>query len=278
MTSPILLTGGSGTLGRRVTPLLQATGHRVRILSRTTHLRRNDAEFVVGDLTTGDGVEAAVEAVELVIHCGGSPKGDDHKTETLIKAARRAGVKHLVYISVVGADRVPVVSGIDRAMFGYYAAKRASEQLIARSGLPWTTLRATQFHDAILTAVAAMAKLPVVPVPAGVRFQPVDVDEVAARLAQLALDDPAGLVPDIAGPRVYEMADLLRSYLRAHGKHRLVLPVKLIGAAGRAIRAGANLNMERAIGRRTWEQFLDDQTATEVDRNQRLAATAGSPR
>jgi uncharacterized protein YbjT (DUF2867 family) len=123
-------------------------------------------------------------------------------------------VQHLVNISVVGADRVPVVSGVDRMMFGYFARKLEAEQVIAASDVPWTTLRATQFHDLTLTTVRGMAKMPVVPVPSGFCFQPVDTGEVAARLVELALGTPAGLVPDLAGPRVYEMADLLRSYLR----------------------------------------------------------------
>ena len=100
-------------------------------------------------------------------------------------------------------------------MFGYFASKLAAERVVADSGLPWTTLRATQFHDLFLMTVRQMAKLPVIPVPAGFRFQPVDAGEVAARLVELALGPPAGLVPDMAGPRVYEMAELLRGYLRA---------------------------------------------------------------
>jgi uncharacterized protein YbjT (DUF2867 family) len=101
-----------------------------------------------------------------------------------------------------------------------------------------------------------MAKLPVIPVPTGVRFQPVDTDEVAARLVELALGAPAGLVPDMAGPRVSSMADLLRTYLRARGKHRLLVPVRLPGHAAGAVRAGANLAPGRAVGHRTWEEFL----------------------
>src|SRR4030095_5389872 len=85
----------------------------------------------------------------------------------LVRAASRAGAPHLVYISVVGADRVPIASAVDRAMFGYYGSKLASERIVTESGLPWTTLRATQFHDLILTMARALAKLPVVVVPAG---------------------------------------------------------------------------------------------------------------
>jgi uncharacterized protein YbjT (DUF2867 family) len=133
-------------------------------------------------------------------------------------------VVHLVYISVVGADRIPIVSRVDRAMFGYFGSKLAAEQVVADSGLPFTTLRAAQFHDLILTVVQQMAKLPVIPVPAGFRFQPIDAGEVAARLAELALGKPAGLMPDLGGPRVYRMGELLRGYLRATGRHRPIVP------------------------------------------------------
>jgi uncharacterized protein YbjT (DUF2867 family) len=177
-----------------------------------------------------------------------------------VKAAVDAGTRHLVYISVVGADRVPVVSGADRAMFGYYAAKHAGERAVAESGIPWTTLRATQFHDLMLLTARQMAKLPVIPAPSGFQAQPVDADEVAARLAELALGPPAGLVDDLAGPRVYPLADLIRGYLRARGKHRAIVPVRVPGKAARAMREGANLAADRAVGRRTWEEFLAART------------------
>lgn len=255
MDSRILVTGGTGTLGRLVVRLLR-DGGRVRVLSRRAHDSTNGIEFVSGDLASGEGVDAAVRGVQVIVHCAGSNKGDDDKARHLVRAAKRAGARHLVFISVVGADRVPVVSGLDRAMFGYFASKLAAERIVADSGLPWTTLRATQFHDLMLTTVQAMAKLPVIPAPAGVQFQPVDAGEVAAQLVELALGSPAGLVPDFAGPRVYRMTALIREYLRARGKHRLIVPVPFPGKAARAFRAGANLAPERAVGRRTWEEFL----------------------
>jgi uncharacterized protein YbjT (DUF2867 family) len=106
-----------------------------------------------------------------------------------------------------------------------------------------------------------MAKLPVIPVPAGFRFQPIDTDEVAARLVELALGEPAGLVPDLAGPRVYEMADLIRGYLQACHTRRLMVPLPLPGRAARALRAGANLALDRAVGHRTWEDFLAERVS-----------------
>jgi uncharacterized protein YbjT (DUF2867 family) len=260
-TTRILVTGGTGTLGRLVVPRLRDDGHTVRVLSRGGRDAGNGIELVTGDLDTGEGIDAAVEGAEVVVHCAGTTKGDEVKTRSLVRAASRAGVRHLVYISVVGTDRVPVVSGVDRAMFGYFASKRAAEEVVADSGLPWTTLRATQFHQSFLALARGMARLPVIPVAAGSRFQPVDAREVADRLAELALEAPAGLVPDLAGPRLLGMDALVREYLRASGKRRLVLPVRLPGRAARAIRAGANLAPDRAVGRRTWEEFLADQVA-----------------
>jgi uncharacterized protein YbjT (DUF2867 family) len=256
MTPPVLVTGGTGTLGRLVVPRLHNARYDVRVLSRRGRPDEDGIRYLTGDLATGEGVEPAVDGVQTIVHCAGSAKGDEVKARHLVEAAARAGVRHLVFISVVGADRIPVTSRIDRAMFGYFAAKRAAEQVIADSGLPWTTLRATQFHDLALLTIQQLAKLPVVPVPAGWRVQPVDPGEVADRLVELALDGPASLVPDLGGPRVYELAELVRGYLRARGRHRPILPVRLPGKANRAYRAGANLAPDRAVGRRTWEEFL----------------------
>jgi uncharacterized protein YbjT (DUF2867 family) len=119
------------------------------------------------------------------------------------------------------------VSRVDRAMFGYFESKRETERVVAGSGLPWSTLRATQFYDLILTVARQLVKLPIVPLPAGFRLQPVEADEVAARLVELTLGEPAGLVPDIAGPKVYGASELLRSYLRATRRRRLIVPVWL---------------------------------------------------
>ena len=253
--APILVTGGTGTLGRLVVERLRDAGHAVRVLSRSPHVAVG-IEFVRGDLSTGDGAEAAVEGVEIVIHCAGTAKGDGDKARHLVRAASAAGVGHIVYISVVGADLIPMAGAIDRAMFGYFGSKRAGERVIAESGIPWTTLRATQFFDLSLITARAMAKLPLIPVPAGFRFQPVEAAEVADRLVELALGAPAGLVPAIAGPRVYDMADLVRGYLRAAGKRRAIVRVPVPGKAAAAIRAGANLAPDRAVGHRTWEEFL----------------------
>lgn len=268
MEHPILVTGGTGNLGRNVVAQLRWEGTAVRALSRHAGGTTDGVDYAIGDLQTGQGVAEAMRDVEVVIHCAGTRggAGDEAMAATLVRAAAGAGVRHIVNISVVGADRVTVKSRADRSMFGYFAAKLASERTIAESGIPWSTLRATQFHDLILDTVRALAKLPVVPVPSHVRFQPIDASEVAARMVELARGEPAGLVPDVAGPRAYALKELVRDYLHAAGMHRVLVPMHIPGAAARAVRAGAVLAPDRAVGRRTWEDFLGDELGPRAQR------------
>ncbi|MFI7414357.1 SDR family oxidoreductase [Streptomyces sp. NPDC049627] len=238
----ILVTGGTGTLGRLVTERLRADGHEVRVLSRHTQPCAVDLR------KGGPGLDAALEGVETIVHCASSPGGGDEEAAGhLIAAARTAGVRHLVYISIVGVDRVP---------FGYYKSKLAVEKLIEASGLGWTVLRATQFHDLVVRVLGILAKSPVMLLPARVKDQPVEVAEVADRLAELALDTPAGRVEDMGGPEVRTFDSLARAYLRATGRRRLVVSVPLWGKAYGGFRAGGHLTPGRAVGKGTFEDYL----------------------
>jgi uncharacterized protein YbjT (DUF2867 family) len=252
MTSTILVTGGTGTLGSLVTPMLLDAGFKVRVLSRGNRASGDGIEYVIGDLFKGDGIDAAVDGAEVVLHLAGGPKGDDVATRNLVRAPARARVLKLVYISVIGADRVPLA---------WLRSKLDAEKAVAESGVPWTTLRAAQFHGLTLSMVKNLAKLPVVPIPGGLRLQPVDPRDVATRLVELTLGEPAGLVPDLAGPEVYGLGDLIRGYLKAAGKRRLTMPLRIPGKVGRAYRAGENLTLEGAtLGRHSWEEFLAERS------------------
>ncbi|GGR11218.1 SDR family oxidoreductase [Streptomyces griseomycini] len=241
----ILVTGGTGTLGRLVTERLRTDGHEVRVLSR--HSRPYAVDLREG----GSALDTALAGVETVVHCATSPRGDERAAANLIAAARRAGVAHLVYISIVGVDRVP---------FGYYKSKLAVERLIEESGLGWTVLRTTQFHDLLLTVFRSLAKVPVLLLPARVKDQPVDAAEVAERLAELARGGPAGRVADMGGPEVRTFESLARAYLQATGRRRAVVKVPLRGAAYRAFRGGGHLAPERAVGKRTFDEFLAERS------------------
>lgn len=164
-------------------------------------------------------------------------------------AAARSAVRHVVLISVVGADAMPL---------GYFRAKAGAERAVAESGLPWTTVRVAQVDTLVLQMVEAMARLPFVVDPRGLRAQPVHPDEVADRLTELTLGSPAERVADLVGPEVHTLADLTRGYLQARGRRRRpTLPLRIPGKVGQAYRAGTNLSLEDAtVASRPWQQFL----------------------
>ncbi len=227
MTNLILVTGGTGRLGRALVPQLLSDGHAIRVLSRRPP---SDERTWRGDLLTGEGLEEAVDGVGVIVHCAtGNGRADIDGTRNLVQAAVRAGRPHLMYVSIVGADRVDVA---------YYRAKLACEQLVERSGLPWTIQRTTQFHELIVWMCTSQRWLPMIVMPSGVSFQPVDAGEVAARLAMLAGGPPAGRVPDMGGPEVRPAADLARAYARSRSSRRPVVSVPMPGPASAATAKG----------------------------------------
>lgn len=240
-SAPVLVTGGTGTLGRAVVRALTARGDDVRVLSRS-----GAPGTVRGDLATGEGVEAALEGVRAVLHLATTLRDDTGITRTLVTAAERTGRPRILYQSIVGIDRIPLA---------YYAGKRNSERLVAESRLRWTVLRATQFHDLVASLFAVQRFSPIVFAPA-FSFQPIAVDDVARRLVDLLETDAAGLVPDIGGPETRTARDLARAFLAARGSHRPTLAFRLPGTRFTAFRSGANLVPGEPYGRITFEEYL----------------------
>ena len=185
MTSPVLVTGGTGRLGRSVVARLVKAGREVRVLARHQRDPQPQVTFYPGDLRRGAGIDAAVRGAGVIVNCATSTKGDAEMTTNLVTAANKVGSPHFVQPSIVGIDLM--------AAWGYVKAKREVERIVENSGLPWTILRVTQFYSYCFENSRKLAKFPLVaPVPGGFRVQPVDSREVAARLVELALDPPAG--------------------------------------------------------------------------------------
>jgi uncharacterized protein YbjT (DUF2867 family) len=224
----IEVAGGTGLTGRLVVAAAGAAGHETVVLARSRG----------ADLLTGSGVLAALAGVDTVIDVTNAPGSSRDAsvgffgpaTTTLLGAEREAGVGHHLALSIVGIDRVP---------FGYYDGKVLQEQLIRDGDVPWTVLRATQFHE-FAEQLLGRAVGPFVPVPR-MRSQPVAVREVAAELVRLAVAGPVGLAPDLAGPEVLWMPDLSRRVVHALGPRRWVVPVRLPGATGRGMAGGGLL-------------------------------------
>ncbi|MBI3470708.1 MAG: NAD(P)H-binding protein [Candidatus Solibacter usitatus] len=247
----ILLTGGAGALGRQFLRLCPE-GWRLRVMSRRARPAKipESIEWVEGDLASGRGLESAVEAVQAIVHTATDPRSpeavDLQGTRRLLEKARH--VEHFIYPSIVGIDKIP---------FRYYRQKLAVEELVRQSGIPWTILRATQFHSLLDFFLGAAARLPgLMFLPACFQFQPVDGKEMAALLARAVAGGPGGRLPDLAGPEVRRLEDLARVWLRARGLRKLLVPLPLPGAVARSFRRGDNtLPLVSGPGP-TWEQWL----------------------
>ena len=234
----ILVTGGAGRLGRLVVKHLSGAGYRVRGMSRRATPGEDwpGAEWKQADLESGAGLAEAVQGIDVVVHAatGGNRHTwqiDVEGTRRLLEAARQAGVSHVVYISIVGIDKVPYAVG---------KAKLACEELIEHSGLPWSLLRATQFHYGIDLLLNFLTKLPLVAlVPTDLLLQPVAEEEVAGRLCEIVQAGPSGRLPDMGGPQVYTTGELAQIWLRQRGMRRAIIPLRLPGKTARAMRQGA---------------------------------------
>jgi uncharacterized protein YbjT (DUF2867 family) len=247
--SEILVTGGTGSLGRLVVDRLRGPGYQVRTLSRSAR----GAGVVRGDLLTGEGLARALEGVDVLVHCASSPRKprqtDVEGTGRLLEAAGRARVSHVAFVSIVGVDR--------NLHLPYYRAKLEAERIVERSPVPWTILRATQFHEFVLKQIRLLERLPVMMAPRGFLLQPMDIGEVADRMVELSLSGPAGRVPDIGGPEVRTLPNLARSYLKATGRRRRIIAVPVPGKTARALREGAQLAPDQTYGEVRWDEFLD---------------------
>ncbi|MFI5539516.1 SDR family oxidoreductase [Nocardia sp. NPDC051900] len=240
----ILVTGGTGALGRQLVDRLREAGHDVRVLSR-----RPGAGTHVGDLRTGVGVAEAVAGTEVIVHAASDFRraggADLEQTENLLRHARE--VRHLLYVSIVGIDRIP---------FRYYRNKLACEQAVVDSGVPHTILRATQFHELIAALLRTVEKWPVAPLPTTFRFQPVAAADVARRVAELAVGEPLGRAPDFGGPEVLTMAQLARGWQGVRHRPRRIVPLPVPGRVGSTFRAGLNTCPDHPDGTQTWSQFV----------------------
>jgi uncharacterized protein YbjT (DUF2867 family) len=243
----VLVTGGTGRLGQHLAEPLQGAGHTVHRMSR----RGAGPGGVRGDLATGRDLGPAVGWAEVVVHAAGDP-GDPWQvdvagTRRLVESVDRTRLRHLVFVSCVGVDRIP---------YRYYRAKFAAEQVLLASGLPVTLLRVTQFHDSVDALLETAKRGPVVPAPMGWRVQPVDAGEVAAHITGLVAAPPSGGVVEFGGPEELTAADLARTWVaaRAPGTHVVASPVP--GRLSAAVRDGAAVPSGGARGRRTYAEHL----------------------
>jgi uncharacterized protein YbjT (DUF2867 family) len=247
----VLVTGGTGILGRHVVMRLRQQGHRARIFSRHP---RGHVDAVEGDMTTGRNLDRAVSGMDAVVHAATEARhslrsrGDVEGTKRLIKSATKAGIKHLVYISIVGIEGVA---------YPYYRTKLAAEAIVKQGEVPWSILRATQFHDLMEIFLRIYSRLPgTTAIPFAWKFQPVDAREVAARLVDVVLGEPMGMLEDFGGPEIRDFKSIAGSWLTARKESRKLVNLPMPFKFSRQWAQGVLTTPEHRSGKVTFAEYL----------------------
>ncbi len=253
----ILITGGTGELGKALSAQAREAGHSIRIMSRKPAPASLPAhtEWAQADVLTGQGLAEAVRGVDVIIHAASDPRNpkltkvtEIDGTRQLIEAARAAGVPHLLYISIIGVDRVP---------YYYYTYKLAAEKIVAVSGMPYSILRIAQFHSFIDFILGTFLRYPIGVLPTGWQSQPIATVEAAQSVIAAAAQPPGGRLPEVGGPEVLTLGEMARDWQAVRGQRRLIVPIRLPLAFAEGFRKGYNTNPARKIGRQTWREWLE---------------------
>jgi uncharacterized protein YbjT (DUF2867 family) len=270
----VLVTGGTGHLGRKVVELLLRDGHRVRVLARHPGGDRA-VNWIEGDLSTGEGIAEAVGGVDTIVHAAThspsaqrgrfkardlvrSPKDVDIRgTDALLRAAAQASVDHIVHVSIVGLDHT--------ARLPYSRVKLRAEGFVRSGGVPWSIARATPFYWLLERFLDDAAKRRTVTLPRNVKMQCVDSDEFARFVVTCIVDGQRGDRMEFAGPEALTMREMAEQYLAARGLERRIREVRMPARAERAMTAG-NTSSSGHRGTTTWAEWLTRDHEAEAGR------------
>lgn len=209
----IAVAGATGRIGRLTTAALEAAGHETVPLSRRAGV----------DAYTGSGLADALAGADALIDVTNNPSQNRAEivdffgtvTKNLLTAGEKAGVRHHVLLSIVGLDH--------NSRAPHYDGKREQERLVADGPVPWSIVRATQFHD-FAAMVAGWSEKDGAATIAPLLVQPIAQDDVAAILADVAVGAPLGDRLDIAGPDTEDLVDMARRTFAVRGKDIKLIP------------------------------------------------------
>ncbi|CAF2643448.1 unnamed protein product [Rotaria sp. Silwood2] len=260
----ILVTGGNGVLGQAVSKLFLSNNTNFLIASRNQKAKTYDNNNAAShlnlkwnymDLSKKEGLNKSVNNdIDTILHLAsihiqkidGQP-GDIILTKNLLDSIQEKNIKHFVYISIVGIDKIP---------FSYYKAKLECEHLIKASGIPYTILRATQFHDFVDFVASKLLKFPITIVPKSFKVQPIQVEAVAMELDKIIKESPLNSTYNIGGKKIYNMKEIMDSLLKIRHENKLILNMPAISNVIKGFIKGYNTCGNISLNSNTWEEYL----------------------
>jgi len=252
----VLVTGGTGILGSEVVKQLLSLNYGVCVLSSKKNPKVPEGvQLIHGDLVTGKGLKEATENTDIIIHCASNPKDTENVdikgTQNLLQAIDKDITKHFIFISIIN---------VDKSDYTYYKTKAQVEKMIAGSGIPFSILRTTQFHNYVLAIIKSLDKNNgEIVIPDRMRFQSIDVSEAAALLVNLAGSSPVGLLAGTGGPQVLKFERMFKTYLKVLDRHNDLKTKPIEREEYDRYRSANNLWRSNPYGEINWENFLQHQ-------------------
>lgn len=254
MKQKILVTGGTGTLGQKIIRQLPPKDFEIIVLSSKVKPELTESVSVFqADLTDVASLEKGFPDADVVVHCASNPMNaqlvDVEGTQNMLSILNKRALKHFIYISIVG---------VDQSNYPYYVAKYEVEKMIQASGLPFTNLRATQFHDLVLYRLILPADKDdnrQMVIPANMRFQSIDIHEVATKILDLIERGPSNSTLSIGGPEILTLEEMTQEYLNHRQKQKEIV-TNPNDTSFASFKSGVNLCLEKKYGQITWKDYL----------------------
>ena len=260
----ILVAGGDGNLGREMVKELEDRAQIVRVMSRKAapeDLGRT-YEWAQADVITGDGVDAALQNVDIIVNCLSSPAHHTYETDIvgtrrLLAQAKKVGVRYVVHISILGIDRI---------IFPYYQYKLGAELTVVESGIPYLIARIAQFHSFVDYLLSPLRDIEAgeVAIPVDVQFQSIDTSDIAAHLAPYIIGgDVVGRLAGFGGPEVLTLRDMAAAWLEVQGIKRSLKAatefrndLPFFNTFGDGLLKGYNTVPDNRVEGTTWHTYL----------------------
>lgn len=246
----ILITGSTGQLGTSLINKLKSSHYNVKLTSRRKPEGTVSFKWVYSDLMSGEGFEEAVKDVDVIIHAATSPMKNSKNVDVSgfeKFLSKLEHIKHFIYPSIVGIDEIP---------FTYYRHKLEAEKVLQKSFIPYTIVRATQFHSFVDQLLLSKPLMKRYFVPGNIKFQSVDVDDFADHLISLIEKAPQGNIDDFCGPEIMTLREMAEMKIRINNETNKVLSLSLPGKLYKALLEGKNTNHNQKIGKVTFEEYL----------------------
>ena len=260
----VLIVGGTGPVGQAISKLFLSSQTPFLIGSRNSKAIKNDndnadslstSNWIYMDLTKNEGINKSIgDDVDTILYLASLPYEtingqpiDITLTKNLLDSIPKKNIKHFVYISIVG---------IEKMSFAYYKAKLECERLIKESGIPYTILRATQFHSLVEDLGNYLLNYPMDSTAKVAKIQPIQVEAVAKELAKITKEPPLNGTYNIGGRKIYTMKEIADSLWEARREKTSVPEMPIISEILNDFAEGYNTCDNISLNSNTWEEYL----------------------